>query len=66
MFLVLKIRPYERLAEKERLRYRNPRETVVIRKKDKLQAIGGKATENKSMEFTPNSVDSYYLTILTD
>lgn len=64
MFLVLKIRPCERLVEKD-LRCRNPRETVVIRKKDKRQAIGGKATENKSMQFTPNSVDLYYLTILT-
>lgn len=64
MFLVLKICPYERLAEKDP-RCRNPRETVVIRKKDK-QAISGEATESESMEFTFNSVDVYYLTILTD
>lgn len=64
MFLVLKICPYERLAEKD-LRCRNPRETVVIRKKDK-QAISGEATESESMEFTFNSVDVYCLTILTD
>lgn len=65
MILVLKIRPYERLTEKN-LRCRNPSETVVIRKKDKRQAVSDKATESKSLEFTFNSVDLYYLTILTD